>query len=73
MRAKDLKQTDEEIEKAILEGINGVNDLELNHSEVYDPYVILNAIDKANDFMAEFNRHGLSPKDLIESLRRNSD
>lgn len=73
MRSKDLKQTDKEIEKAILEGIHAVNDSELNHSEVYDPYRVLNAIDKANAFMDEFNRRGLSPKDLIERLRRKSD
>ncbi|EKR89728.1 hypothetical protein LEP1GSC163_0185 [Leptospira santarosai str. CBC379] len=73
MRSKDLKQTDEEIERAILEGIDSVNHSELNHSEVYDPYVVLNALDTVNALMAEFNQHGLSPKDLIKRIQRTPD
>ncbi|EMO55120.1 hypothetical protein [Leptospira noguchii] len=70
MRSKDLKQTDEEIDKAILEGIHAVNESELNHSEVYDPYVVLNGLESASKLMTEFNQHGLSPEDLLKRIRR---
>ncbi len=54
-----------------VEGIDSVNHSELNHSEVYDPYVVLNALDTVNLLMAEFNQHGLSPKDLIKIILLN--
>lgn len=73
MRSRDLKQTEEEIDKAIREGIETVNYSELNHSEVYDPYIVLKALDKVNDLMNDFNQHGLSPEALLKRIQRARD
>ncbi|EKO07055.1 hypothetical protein LEP1GSC077_3988 [Leptospira interrogans str. C10069] len=46
--------------------------MELNHSEVYDPYLAVTAIENANKIMAEYNSHGLSPAELMKRIRKAS-
>ncbi|ULG80866.1 hypothetical protein FH595_02255 [Leptospira interrogans] len=72
MLPKDIDKTDEEVLLGILNGINEVNSMELNHSEVYDPYLAVTAIENANKIMAEYNSHGLSPAELMKRIRKAS-